>query len=91
VLPQRLPSERWPIETPAAMLQGCAHSVVAAIVQAWRDAQLEEPAQRWSLWLTGGDAELLRPLLVQQQLDPVVAPDLVMQALAALPVVGLLP
>ena len=88
---ERLPQERWPIDTPAAMVQGCVHSVAAAIAQAWTDARQQEPDQRWALWLTGGDAALLLPLLVQQQLEPVLAPDLAMQALAALPAVGLLP
>jgi len=82
--------QAWPRDTEAAMLQGCARSVAAAIAQAWRDLLVSEPSEPWTLWLTGGDATLLHPLLVEQQLEPVLAPDLALQALAALPAVGLL-
>jgi len=87
----QLENEPWPVQTADAMVQGCARSTAAAIGQAWADLQAASADQRWALWLTGGDAEQLLPLLVAQQLQPVLAPDLAMQALAALPAVALLP
>ena len=81
--------EAWPIYTEAAMAEGCRRGVAAAIAQAWRQACRESPLT--SLWLTGGDAPGLMPLLEEQQLKPVLAPDLVLEAMAALPAVGLLP
>lgn len=89
VAPQRQGHQAWPTETEAAMLEGCRRSTAAAIVQAWRDLHADDAQQRWALWLTGGDAELLQPLLVEQQIEVVLAPDLALQALASLPVVGL--
>jgi len=81
--------EAWPIHTEAAMAEGCRRGVAAAIAQAWRQACRESPPT--SLWLTGGDAPGLMPLLEEQQLKPVLAPDLALEAMAALPAVGLLP
>ena len=81
--------EAWPHNTKAAMAEGCRRGVAAAIAQAWRQACCEGSAP--SLWLTGGDAPGLVPLLEQQQLKPVLATDLVLEAMAALPAVGLLP
>ncbi len=82
-------SEAWPIHTESAMAEGCRRGVAAAIAQAWRQACRESPTA--SLWLTGGDAPGLMPLLEEQQLKPVLAPDLALEAMAALPAVGLLP
>lgn len=91
-LPNQLPPvlsagpDPWPVATAAAMAEGCIRATAAAVVQAWHDL---DPVERGGLWLTGGDAELLLPLL-QQQLRPELAPDLALEALAALPAVGLL-
>ena len=81
--------EAWPIHTEAAMAEGCRRGVAAAIAEAWRQACRESPIA--GLWLTGGDAPGLVPLLEEQQLKPVLAPDLALEAMAALPAVGLLP
>jgi type III pantothenate kinase len=80
--------EAWPLSTEAAMAEGCRRGVAAAIAQAWRQLCGEGCAP--ALWLTGGDAPGLAPLL-EQQLKPVLAPDLALEAMAALPAVGLLP
>ena len=81
--------EAWPIHTEAAMAEGCRRGVAAAIGQAWRLSCCDGSVP--SLWLTGGDAPFLLPLLEEQQLKPVMAPDLALEAMAALPAVGLLP
>jgi type III pantothenate kinase len=88
--PQGSSSERWPTTTVEAMHTGCLQATAAAVAAAWRDLQAQPGAGVSQLWLTGGDAERLAPLLHAQQLKPHLAPDLVMEALAALPVVGLL-
>lgn len=72
----------WPFATAAAMDAGCSRAVAAAIAAAAASA---EGAQ---LWLTGGDAERLLPLLQEQHLNPVHAPNLALEAMAALPLVG---
>jgi len=72
----------WPVETAAAMVEGCLSACAAAVAQAWRDgAQTGEPA---ALWLTGGDAARLAPLLLRQGVPAVLAPDLALEALAQL-------
>jgi type III pantothenate kinase len=76
------PAAAWPTATAAAMDEGCRRAVAAAIAAA---AACAEGAQ---LWLTGGDAELLLPLLLEQHLHPEHAPNLAMEAMAALPVLG---
>ena len=75
-------AEAWPSATPEAMAEGCRRAVAAAIAQA---AAATDGAQ---LWLTGGDAELLLPLLREQRIHAESAPDLALEAMAALPVVG---
>ena len=77
-----LPREAWPQSTDQAMVEGCRRAVAAAIAQA------AAAAGDISLWLTGGDAAPLLPLLMAQQLQPVLSPDLALEAMAALPVVG---
>jgi len=72
----------WPQATDQAMVEGCRRAVAAAIALA------AERAEGASLWLTGGDAPLVLPVLLTQQLDPVHAPDLALEAMAALPAVG---
>lgn len=81
-------ADAWPHQTQAAMAEGCRRAVAAAIVQAWKQLCSDDESPKAGLWLTGGDAALLLPLLQEQQLDPVMAPDLALEAMAALPVVG---
>jgi type III pantothenate kinase len=80
--------DAWPMATAAAMQEGCLRATAAAIAAAWGDLIALEPEPASTLWLTGGDGERLQPLLRQQGIEPVLAPDLALQALAALPVLG---
>ena len=72
----------WPVETADAMVQGCLRACAAAVAQAWRERCSDD--ESWALWLTGGDATLLEPLLRQQGIASVLAPDLAVEALAEL-------
>jgi type III pantothenate kinase len=72
----------WPVETTDAMVQGCLRACAAAVAQAWRERC--SVGESWALWLTGGDATLLEPLLRQQGIASVLAPDLALEALAEL-------
>jgi len=72
----------WPVETTDAMVQGCLRACAAAVAQAWRERCSD--GGPWALWLTGGDATLLEPLLRQQGIASVLAPDLALEALAEL-------
>jgi type III pantothenate kinase len=74
----------WPQPTPAAMRQGCLRACAATVLQGWRDALADGRQAPRSLWLTGGDGPALLPLLRQQGLEPLLAPDLALEALAAL-------
>jgi len=77
----------WPLETRAAMVRGCLEAVAAAIAQAWREARDSGgPGGYCQLWLTGGDAGLLAPLLAAQGMDFTAAPNLALESLAALAV-----
>jgi type III pantothenate kinase len=76
------PAPTWPHSTDAAMGEGCRRAVAAGIALAAAEAAGS------CLWLTGGDAALVLPLLTAQQLEPVHAPDLALEAMAALAVVG---
>jgi hypothetical protein len=72
------------------MRAGCLKACAGAIGLAWHDLEVMASAAcdggelPWTLWLTGGDAEELEPLLRQQGLRPVLAPHLALEALAAL-------
>lgn len=83
--PQSPLREPWPSATGAAMLEGVARGLVAAIATAAREAQQAEAQCR--LVLTGGDGPLLLPLL-QQELNGSMAlrwcPTLCLEALAEL-------
>lgn len=88
-----LPPDPWPRETPAAMARGCLEAAAASIAAAWRDVALTAAPgdraaapvkDRWSLWLTGGDGGALLPLLQRQGLPARWAPELCLEALAAL-------
>jgi type III pantothenate kinase len=71
----------WPAATETAMAAGCLWGLAAAIGQAAAALQADGPA---GLWLTGGDAPLLAPLLGEMGQRYVLAPGLCLEALAAL-------
>ena len=85
-LPVALPQQRWPSATAEAMASGVLRGVAAAVAQAAREAVGESP--RCRLWITGGDGELLLPLvrelLVERAQEVQWAPALALEALAAL-------
>lgn len=85
-LPVALPQQRWPSATAEAMAAGVLRGLAAAVAQAALEAVAEAP--RCRLWITGGDGELLLPLvrelLVERDLQVQPAPALVLEALAAL-------
>jgi len=83
-------ADPWPQDTEQALWQGCARATAGAIAMAWRELGQRHPDHRRRLWLTGGDGEALAPLLQEQGIALEWAPDLALQALAALPAVGLL-
>jgi type III pantothenate kinase len=74
-------NDPWPIETEQAMRVGCLRGLAAAVAQAWRDLQSAEPS---ALWLTGGDAPALAPLLRAEEVPFNPAPELALEALVAL-------
>lgn len=76
-LPPALPADSWPLPTAAAMAAGVLRGLAAVIEQAWREARVDDPACR--LWLTGGDAPTLAPLLGREA-----SPLLALEGLAAL-------
>jgi type III pantothenate kinase len=85
-LPPRLPVAAWPSSTAEAMAAGVGRALAAAVAQAAWEAQAD--GQVCCLWITGGDGELLTPL-VEELLagSPIAvhrAPQLVLEALAAL-------
>lgn len=71
----------WPVATAAAMTTGCLWGLAAAIAQAVTALPGAPPA---GLWLTGGDAPLLAPLLAELGLRFELAPSLCLEALVAL-------
>jgi type III pantothenate kinase len=71
----------WPAATEVAMSAGCLWGLAAAIAQASAALQTEGPTR---LWLTGGDAPLLAPLLGKLGQSCELAPGLCLEALAAL-------
>jgi type III pantothenate kinase len=83
--PQSPLREPWPHATEAAMLEGVARGLVAAIAAAACEAQQAEAGCR--LVLTGGDAALLLPLLEKAGNGSMALswrPGLCLEALAAL-------
>jgi type III pantothenate kinase len=79
------PAALWPQETGAAMVQGCLRAMAGAVVQAVADLPaLDAAGATWSVWLTGGDGPQLAPLLPPSVPGLHQAPDLCMEALAAL-------
>jgi type III pantothenate kinase len=75
--PTQLPAAAWPQATAEAMAAGVLRGLAAAVDQAWQEACGDDPHCR--LWLTGGDAPVLAPLL---GVTP--EPLLALQALASL-------
>lgn len=82
-------ADPWPVATEQALQEGCRRATAGAIALAWRELGQRHPDARRRLWLTGGDGEALAPLLREQGLVVELAPDLALEALAALPAVGL--
>lgn len=85
-LPVALPEQRWPSATAQAMAAGVLRGLAAAVAQAALEAVRESPHCR--LWITGGDGELLLPLvrelLGEGTQEVQLAPALALEALAAL-------
>ncbi|MCT0199758.1 type III pantothenate kinase [Synechococcus sp. CS-1325] len=73
--------QSWPVATDAAMMTGCLWGLTAAIAQAVAAVPADAPTR---LWLTGGDADHLAPLLSQLGERFELAPHLCLEALAAL-------
>jgi type III pantothenate kinase len=73
--------ERWPVATEQAMRLGCLLGLAASVAEAWRELQRQEPT---GLWLTGGDAGALAPLLEERSVPFQAVPGLAMEALVAL-------
>lgn len=76
-VPVELPGHPWPRATEPAMAAGVLRGLAAVIAQAWREARAGDPACQ--LWLTGGDAPALAPLL-----GVGASPQLALQGLVAL-------
>jgi type III pantothenate kinase len=85
-LPQLEPVEAagplWAAQTSEAMASGVARGLAAAIALAFHDRP--QPQWPWQLWLTGGDAPVLMPLLQAQGLQPHHDEGLALAALVAL-------
>ena len=85
-LPQLEPVEAagplWATQTSEAMASGVARGLAAAIALAFHDRP--QPQWPWQLWLTGGDAPVLKPLLQAQGLQPLYDEGLALAALVAL-------
>ena len=85
-LPQLEPVEAagplWATQTSEAMASGVARGLAAAIALAFHDRP--QPPWPWQLWLTGGDAPVLMPLLQAQGLQPHHDEGLALAALVAL-------
>ena len=64
------------------MTSGVARGLAAAIASAFYDRP--EPQWPWQLWLTGGDALVILPLLQAQALQPLHNEGLALSALVAL-------
>jgi len=77
--------ESWPRATEAAMRQGVAEGLAAAVLEAGRQARTLEAGCR--IVLTGGDGPTLLPLLRRAGMGEAVLlhrPDLCLEALVAL-------
>ena len=85
-VPLAVPAPAWPAPTAEAMAAGVLRGLAAAIAQAGRESQADDLGCR--LWITGGDGELLAPLvrelLAGSSVDVQWDPALALEALAAL-------
>jgi type III pantothenate kinase len=75
-------AEPWPTETASAMASGVVRALAAALLEACRE--LQGGPEPTTLWLTGGDAQRLAPLLLEAALPLRLAPELVLDALVEL-------
>jgi type III pantothenate kinase len=76
------PTEIWPQNTKAAMSVGVMQGLAAALCRSYSQMPLLFSGAK--LWLTGGDAELLQPLLIEAGLQPRLALNLALEALGGL-------
>ena len=81
-LPRGAELPGWPRATEDALRVGVVGGLAAALQAA--AAELPDQPGGWQLWLTGGDAGLLAPRLAAPGTPWRLAPDLALQALAAL-------
>jgi type III pantothenate kinase len=77
-----LTTEIWPQNTKAAMSVGVMQGLAAALCRSYSQMPLLFSGAK--LWLTGGDAELLQPLLIEAGLQPRLALNLALEALGGL-------
>lgn len=75
-------TEIWPQNTKAAMSVGVLQGLAAALCRSYSQMPLLFSGAK--LWLTGGDAELLQPLLIEAGLQPRLALNLALEALGGL-------
>jgi len=75
-------TEIWPQNTVGAMSVGVLHGLAAALCSSY--SQMPLLFSEAKLWLTGGDAELLQPLLIEAGLQPRLALNLALEALGGL-------
>lgn len=75
-------TEIWPQNTVGAMSVGVLHGLAAALCSSYSQMPLLLSGAK--LWLTGGDAELLQPLLIKAGLQPRLALNLALEALGRL-------
>lgn len=75
-------TEIWPQNTLGAMSVGVLHGLAAALCSSYSQMPLLLSGAK--LWLTGGDAELLQPLLIKAGLQPRLALNLALEALGRL-------
>lgn len=80
--PDGMPDALWPMETEAAMGSGVLWGMAGAIALAAQQVWAEKPDCQ--IWLTGGDGAQLEPLLAGLEGRLRWAPDLALEALAAL-------
>jgi type III pantothenate kinase len=76
------PTEIWPQNTKGAMSVGVLQGLAAALCRSYSQMPLLFSGAK--LWLTGGDAELLQPLLIEAGLQPRLALNLALEALGGL-------
>jgi len=76
------PTEIWPQNTKAAMSVGVLQGLAAALCRSYSQMPLLFSGAK--LWLTGGDAELLQPLLIEAGLQPRLALNLALESLGGL-------